>query len=166
MRVMDPFQNLNSIFSIFRKNGPEATATFVLWAKTGKVYSNLHQETLWAYGKRFSSELFTNEVMFCMYARDKNRSILAEEARLAYSVTTTGSKLRTYIRKLVAFKRPLEYAPASESKTIKSEDRGDLYAKVASWFLMSWWQTELLSPKISQMTMRWHLLLSKSEPVS
>ncbi|KAH7418432.1 hypothetical protein BKA64DRAFT_635557 [Cadophora sp. MPI-SDFR-AT-0126] len=105
----------------------EEILTFVLWAKTGQLYSNVPLESLWALGKRLQSDPFTNEVMFCMFGRDRNLAIIAKDAELAYSLTIPGSKLRAYTRRLIIYEGPLRHEElVPEDEKARREDWGRL----------------------------------------
>ncbi|PVH87032.1 hypothetical protein DL98DRAFT_289736 [Cadophora sp. DSE1049] len=85
----------------------EAISSFVLWAETGQIYSSLQLEELWALGKRLQSDLFTNEVMHCLFTRDASVNLLTKDVELAYSLSDAGSKLRAYFRRQIVTEGPL-----------------------------------------------------------
>ncbi|TVY51808.1 hypothetical protein LCER1_G006825 [Lachnellula cervina] len=99
---------------------PEAIAAFVSWLYTGRISSTctVAPAALWVLGDKLRSPGFTNEAMhFLFRIYYQGTFITAETAGFSYDNTTSGSKLRLFIKDVI-----LNEGPLSKETELCSDD--------------------------------------------
>ncbi|TVY13192.1 hypothetical protein LARI1_G008920 [Lachnellula arida] len=115
---------------------PKAMSTFVSWLYTGRISSTcvVAPAVLWVLGDRLRSPGFTNTAMHFIFADYTMTYINAETAEYIYDNTSTGSKLRTFVKDLVLHEGPLSGDYGADKENAWRElirQGGDLVIDVA-----------------------------------
>lgn len=96
----------------------ETVTIFVSWMYTGQVLPGpVLNESLWILGDRLRSQYFVNDIMHLLLAKYTDVEgryyglLEAAAADLAYRNTTSGSKLRKFIKDIILTNPPLSFTP-------------------------------------------------------
>lgn len=85
----------------------EGILTFISWAYSGTLESTMGVENIWAMGERLQSPQLCNDAVLLMSTIYQSAWISACSVDIAYSKTSSGSKLRKYILDMFITDGPL-----------------------------------------------------------
>ncbi|RDL40621.1 uncharacterized protein BP5553_00600 [Venustampulla echinocandica] len=92
----------------------EEVNVFVSWMYTGQIFPGLVcDESLWILGDKLRSQYFANDIMHLLISKyanlppDSGHYIEAATADMVYSNTTSGSKLRKFVKEVILVEGPL-----------------------------------------------------------
>ncbi|CAG8956949.1 hypothetical protein HYFRA_00012000 [Hymenoscyphus fraxineus] len=136
------FQWNNKRQIILEEEGVLEVSAFVTWCYTGQIDINklgISPASLWHFGDRIRSQRFMNEAMYALFWYMRHNILLAEDTMDIYSKTTPGSKLRLFLKGMIASSGILSASergyPSMEAKWKKmieadSQEVNDMLAEV------------------------------------
>lgn len=113
---------------------PTQLRTFISWMYSGLIEDSTSPsqlEKLWVLGNRFSSSAFANEVMFHLLRQYGNGTtwITAGTAEYVYGATAADSKLRLFVKALIASHGPLSARSLANNTKEFQEDQHSVIRK-------------------------------------